>query len=158
VRPAGRGEAAPVDVDHDAAMFDSKLGVGPTGLVVALALAAGACSEGDDAGSANVTAACDRLEELGAAILDVRSAASVDEVRSGVGPALEAFVDAARESGDPRLGELSSTAAERFEVYLTDDGIDGREAGNDADIALDRSIERCVELGAPNDFPEEPGT
>jgi hypothetical protein len=51
-----------------------------------------------------------------------------------------------------------STAAERFEVYLTDDGIDAREAGNDADVALDRSIERCVELGAPNDFSEEPGS
>jgi hypothetical protein len=75
-----------------------------------------------------------------------------------VGSALEAFVDAAWESGDQRLRELSSTASERFEVYLTDDGIDGREAGNDADVALDRSIERCIELGAPNDFPQEPGS
>jgi hypothetical protein len=56
------------------------------------------------------------------------------------------------------VGDLLSTAAERFEVHLTDDGIDAREAGNDADVALDRSIERCVELGAPDDFPEEPGT
>ena len=139
-------------------MFDSKLGATATVLLIGLALAAGACSDDDDAGNADVTEACDRLEELGSAILDVRSATSLDEVRDGVGPALEAFVDAARESGDQRLDELSSTAAERFEVYLTDEGLDGREAGNDADVALDRSIERCVELGAPNDFPEEPGS
>jgi hypothetical protein len=139
-------------------MFDYKLGSAAAALVVGLAVAAGACSDGDDAESADVTEACDRLEELGLAILDVRAATSLDEVRDGVGSALEAFVDAARESGDQRLSELSSTASERFEVYLTDEGIDGREAGNDADVALDRSIERCIELGAPNDFPQEPGT
>jgi len=117
-----------------------------------------ACSDDDDAESVDVTATCDRLEELGLAILDARSATSLDEVREAVGPPLADFVDAARDSGDQGLDELASTAAERVEVYLTDEGIDGREAGNDADLALDRSIERCVELGATNDFPEEPGT
>lgn len=43
-------------------------------------------------------------------------------------------------------------------MYLTDDTLDGREAGNDADVALDRSTERCLQLGATSDFPEEPGS
>jgi hypothetical protein len=139
-------------------MSESRLGVVVAAVLVGLAVVAAGCSDGDDAESTDVTEACDRLEALGIAILEARSATSADEVRDTVGPVFEDFVDAAQDSGDQTLGDLSSTAAERFEVYLTDDGIDAREAGNDADVALDRSIERCVELGAPNDFPEEPGS
>ncbi|MGH9209221.1 MAG: hypothetical protein ACRD2C_00900 [Acidimicrobiales bacterium] len=109
---------------------------------------------GDDAGA--VATACDRVEALGDAILEVPETASVADVEGAVRPALDAFMEAAEESGDDRLAELATTASDAFSIYVTGDGIDAREAGNDVDIALDRTAERCIELGATNDFPEEP--
>ena len=104
----------------------------------------------------DVTAACDRLEDLANAILGARGAATAAEVEVQVAQPLDEFSSAAVDSGDAELADLAGTASERFEVYLSDEGIDGREAGNDFDIALDRSLVRCIELGATNDFPEEP--
>ncbi len=126
------------------------------GAVVVASMCGGACGDDDDSDAVDATEACDRLEVVGNAILDVRDADSLDEVRESVEPAMDAFVDAAEGSGDEQLEEQATTAAERFDVYLTGDGIDAREAGNDADIALDRAIERCIEVGATNDFPQEP--
>ena len=131
--------------------------LGLVGLVAAAATFGVGCGD-DDPESVDVSAACDHLAAVGEAILDARDASSAEEVAEAVGPAMRDFVTAARDSGDDRLGELASTAAERFEVYLTDDTLDGREAGNDADVALDRSTERCLQLGATNDFPEQPGS
>ena len=42
------------------------------------------------------------------------------------------------------------------DIPTAPDDIDAREAGNDADIALDRSIQRCIELGATTELAEEP--
>ncbi len=126
------------------------------GAVVVASMCAGACGDDDDSDAVDATEACDHLEVVGNAILDVRDADSLDEVRESVEPAMDAFVDSAEGSGDEQLEEQATNAAEHFDVYLTGDGIEAREAGNDADIALDRSIERCVELGATNDFPQEP--
>jgi hypothetical protein len=64
---------------------------------------------------------------------------------------LAAFVAAAERSGDGRLAELSHTYHSRFSEYVQGDS----EAGNDADIALDRAGARCTELGAANVFPQE---
>jgi hypothetical protein len=71
-------------------MSDSRLGVVVTAVLVGLAVVAGGCSDGDDADSTDVTEAYDRLEELGLAILDARSATSTDELRDTVGPVFEA--------------------------------------------------------------------
>lgn len=107
---------------------------------------------------ASVQAACDRLAELGTEILDVRGAQSPADVRAGVEEPFAAFVDAAEKTGDERLIDLANRAQSRFEVYVTSpDGLDSREAGDDFDIALDRSGLRCIELGAAVDFPHEPG-
>jgi hypothetical protein len=57
---------------------------------------------------------------------------------------------------DRRLAELARTYREAFAEYLEGNGIDAREAGNEADIALDRSAERCMQLGATNSFPTQP--
>jgi hypothetical protein len=113
---------------------------------------------GDDGGgeAVDVTAACDRLEELATAIRDVADAVSVDEVRDAVQAPIDAFSTAASSSGDERLAELARTADESFTEYLTGSGIDAREAGNEADIAVDRSAERCTQLGATNTFPTQP--
>ncbi len=135
-------------------------------LAVMLALALGACG-GDDAGSAAPTAGsdssatvqdtCDRLADLGEAILGAGSAQTPDDVRAAVEEPFQSFVDEADASGDDQLTELAHLAQARFDVYLTSaDGLDAREAGNDADIALDRAIQRCLELGATTEFPEEP--
>jgi hypothetical protein len=111
----------------------------------------------DEAGErADVTDACDRLEELGDAILEVADASSADEVRDVVQAPLDAFSAAAASSGDVRLAQLARTYDEAFTEYLEGDGIGAREAGNEADIALDRSAERCVQLGATNSFPTQP--
>lgn len=115
-----------------------------------------ACSDDDDGETVNVTAACDRLEELANAILDVADANSADEVRDAVQAPLDEFSAAAASSGDQRLAELALTADESLAEYLAGNGVDAREAGNDADIALDRSAERCTQLGAANSFPTQP--
>ena len=48
------------------------------------------------------------------------------------------------------------TADESFTEYLAGNGTDSREAGNEADIAMDRAAERCLQLGATNSFPTQP--
>lgn len=132
----------------------------PTWRAAALiAAAAGAGIGCGDADPEVVDAAstCDRLEELGVALLDVVDATTPQEIRDGVDGPLDAFTAAAMSSGDDRLEELADIARERFDVYLDAEGLDAREAGNDANVALDRAAERCLELGADNDFPQDPG-
>ena len=127
----------------------------PAIAVLTLALATLGCS-GDDAAQSTPTAACDRLVNLGNAILDVRSADSLEEVRDAVSSETKDFRAAADDSGDRRLAELSRTYEDRFQTYLEKTGIDGREAGNDASIALDRAAARCIDLGYDGEFPEQP--
>jgi hypothetical protein len=132
---------------------------GPWGWCLSLALLVSvpACGDEDGAGEAvNVTEACDRLEKLADAILDAANAGSAGEVRDAVQAPLDAFSAAAAASGDERLAEHARTADESFAEYLAGKGIDSREAGNEADIALDRSAERCTQLGATNSFPTQP--
>jgi hypothetical protein len=126
-------------------------------LSLALLVPVAACGDGDGGGEAvNVTEACDRLEELADAILDAADASSTGEVRDAVQAPLDAFSAAAASSGDERLADLARTADESFAEYLAANGIDAREAGNEADIAIDRSAERCTQLGATNSFPTQP--
>jgi hypothetical protein len=114
------------------------------------------CSDDEHGEGLSVTEACDRLEELGDAILDAADAGSAAEVRDVVQAPLDAFAATAASSGDGRLAELARTYREAFAEYLEGNGIDAREAGNEADIALDRSAERCMQLGATNSFPTQP--
>jgi hypothetical protein len=112
------------------------------------------CSD-DEAERVDVDEACDRLEELGEVILDAQEATDPKAIES-IRPPFDDFVTAADASGDGSLSDLASTAHDAFDTYLTRSGIERREAGNDADIALDRAIARCVELGATNSFPRQP--
>jgi hypothetical protein len=121
-------------------------------LTPAVVLASG-CGDDKQAGAVDVTKACDRLEELAVAVKSAQLATTPQEVRTAVQDPLAAFVDAADESGDGPLADFAHTYESRFSDYLETEGIDAREAGNDADIALDRSGARCAELGASNDFP-----
>jgi hypothetical protein len=114
------------------------------------------CGDDDGGEAVDVTAACDRLEALANAILGAADANSAYDVRDAVQAPLNAFTAAAAASGDDRLAELARTADESFDDYLAGNGIDAREAGNEADIALDRSAERCGQLGATNSFPTQP--
>jgi hypothetical protein len=125
-------------------------------LSLALLTSVVACGHGDGVEAVNVTAACDRLEELAEAILDAADASSPDEVRDAVQAPLDAFSAAAASSGDETLADLARTAEESFANYVAGNGIDAREAGNEADIAVDRSAERCTQLGATNSFPTQP--
>jgi hypothetical protein len=149
-RPSGAGEQ---ENWHDALVLR---GLSRWCLSLALLFSCVACSDDDDGEAVDVTAACDRLEELADAILDAANASSTDEVRAAVQAPLVAFSAAAASSGDERLAELARTADESFTDYLADNGIDAREAGNEADIAIDRSAERCAQLGATSSFPTQP--
>jgi hypothetical protein len=125
----------------------------------ALVPAAVACGDddGDDGDvEGDVTDACDALEDLGNSILEAQQSSSVDEIRETVEPSIDSFAEAAESSGDETLDDLADTAQEAFDVYITAGGIDSREAGNEMDIAIDRAAARCLELGATNDFPEQP--
>jgi hypothetical protein len=119
----------------------------------AAAVLVSGCGDGKDPGTVDVTKACDRLEELAVAVKSAQLATTPQEVRTAVQGPLTAFVDAAAESGDGPLADFARTYESRLSDYLEADGIDAREAGNDADIALDRAGARCAELGASNDFP-----
>jgi hypothetical protein len=125
----------------------------PAALLAVLAVACGG-DVSDDA--VDVTAACDRLETLATAILESGDPDSMAEFVAGVDEPRDAFVEAARSSGDDRLAELAETYDDKFMAWRTGDGIGAREAGGDADIALDRAGARCLELGATNDFPQQP--
>ena len=105
--------------------------------------------------AANVREACNRLEVLSRAVLSVRSATTSQEVQAAVEKPLSAFVSAADRSGDRGLADLGHTYDSRLSTYLTAEGINARAAGNDANIALDRAGERCSELGATNNFPQQ---
>lgn len=109
---------------------------------------------GDGEAPAEITAACDRLEDLANAVLDVRDAQTASEVSATVQPAIDAFVEAADDSGDDRLAGLATTVDDSFSAYLS--GGDSAAARNTVDSALDGAGARCIELGATNDFPEEP--
>ncbi len=111
-----------------------------------------ACGDDDTDTDVDVTAACDRLEDLANAVLDVHEATTAQEVRDAVAGPLDAFVDAARGSGDDQLEDLANTAAEAYPSYLAGDD----HAGETADVAIDMAAKRCIDLGATNDFPEEP--
>jgi hypothetical protein len=112
---------------------------------------------GDGAGRA-VQGACDLLADLGEAILVVGDASTLEEFRSILDMPMRRYLDAADETGDVELIDLASTAGERYEVYLSaPDPLDAREAGDDVNIALDRSMRRCLELGATTVFPQQPG-
>ena len=123
-------------------------------LGASVALVSGcAGSQGDRA--VNVTEACNRLEVLSLAVLSVRSATTSHEVQSAVGEPLASFVGAADLSGDKNLADLGHTFDSKFSAYLNTGGIDARAAGNDANLALDLAGERCSELGATNNFPQQ---
>jgi hypothetical protein len=124
----------------------------PAALLAVLAVACG----GDFDYPVDVTEACDRLETLATAILESNDAATTEEFVAAVEEPLDAFVEAARSSGDGRLAELAETYENKVAVWNTGDGIDAREAAGDADIALDRAGARCLKLGATNDFPQQP--
>ena len=125
-------------------------------LSLALLFSLRACTDDDGGDAVDITAACDHLEELAGAVLSAADATSADEVRETVRAPLDAFAAAAASSGDERLAELARTADESFTEYLAGNGTDSREAGNQADIAMDRAAERCLQLGAPNSFPTQP--
>jgi hypothetical protein len=67
-----------------------------------LGLAVGCSGTTDDTG-VDVTAACDRLEELANAMLGAADATSPDEVRVAIQDPLDAFTSTAAPSGDDRL-------------------------------------------------------
>jgi len=123
---------------------------------VAVAALLVACSDGGTDDDADVTDACDRLEELADALLSVHDATTATEVRAAVDDPLTAFAQAAGDAGDAKLEEHAQTARASFRTYTTGGGIDARAAQNEFDVALDRAGARCIELGATNDFPEEP--
>jgi hypothetical protein len=121
-------------------------------LTAAIVVASG-CGDDNKEQAVDVTTACDRLEELAVAVQSARVATTPQEVRTAVQQPLEAFVAAADGSGDEPLADFAHTYESRFSDYLEAEGIDATEAGNDANIALDRAGSRCEELDAPNDFP-----
>jgi len=59
-----------------------------------------ACSDDDGGEAVKVTAACNRLEELADAILDVADANSAADVRDAVHAPLDAFSASAASTGD----------------------------------------------------------
>jgi hypothetical protein len=124
-------------------------------LVLATSVILCGCGDDKQGHDVDVTQACDRLEDLAGVVLSVRSATSAQEVQTALDGPLAAFVEAADQSGDGRLAELAHTYDSRFADYLQGSGIDARQAGNEADIALDRAGARCTELGAANVFPQE---
>jgi hypothetical protein len=111
------------------------------------------CSDDSKEPVVDVTAACDRLEELAVAVQSARAATTPQEVRTAVQSSLAAFVAAADGSGDDPLAGFAHTYESRFADYLEAEGIDANEAGNEANTALDRAGARCTELGAANEFP-----
>ena len=123
------------------------------GVVTSVAIVAG-CGGTQEDRAANITEACNRLEDLSRAVLSVRSATTAQDVRTAVEKPLSAFVSAADVSGDRGLANLGHIYDSRFSAYVDGGGIDARAAGNDANIALDRAGERCSELGATNNFPQ----
>ena len=116
-------------------------------------LIASACSDDKKEQAVDATEACNRLEDLAAVVLSVRSATVAQEVQTAIDEPLAAFVAAADQSGDERLAELAHSYDSRFSDYLEGGGIDAREAASDANVALDRAGARCSELGTTNDFP-----
>ncbi|HKE73865.1 MAG TPA: hypothetical protein VKB57_09645 [Acidimicrobiales bacterium] len=135
---------------------------GRTALLAIIALAVAACaSEASDAPDAtddtDVTTACDRVEDLANAVLQARDATSRDQFAAAIEGPQRAFLQAAEASGDDRLAELARTYGEQLAAWRVLPGADADEAGQNADIALDRAGARCIALGAHNDFPEEPG-
>lgn len=123
-------------------------------VLASVAIVAG-CGGTQSDRATNVTEACNRLEDLSRAVLSVRSATTSQAVRSAVEKPLSAFVGAAERSGDRGLADLGHIYDSRFSAYLDGEGIDARAAGDDANIALDRAGERCSELGATNNFPQQ---
>jgi hypothetical protein len=121
-----------------------------------LAVLAVACTGDDSDDAVDVTAACDRLETLATAILESSDATTTAQFVAGVTEPLDAFVAAAGSSGDDRLAELAETYGRELTTWSTSSGIDAREARGNADVALDRAGARCLELGATNDFPQQP--
>jgi hypothetical protein len=113
------------------------------------------CGDSQRDKAANVTEACNRLDDLSLALLSVRSARTSQDVQTAIEKPLSAFVNAADLSGDKGLAELGHTYDSRFSAYLNAEGIDARAAGNDANIALDRAGERCSQLGATNNFSRQ---
>ena len=110
----------------------------------------------DEPRAADVAVACDALEELGNAVGDAEDATTAAEVEAAIQPPVDRFAETAAGSGDETLADLGATVKDNFSTYLTaTDAIDSREAGNAADIAVDRSAQRCIELGADNDFPTQ---
>ncbi|HEY7069924.1 MAG TPA: hypothetical protein VH479_07425 [Acidimicrobiales bacterium] len=121
-----------------------------------LAVLAVACTGDDPDAAVDVTAACDRLETLASAILESSDATTTAQFVAGVSEPLDAFVAAAGSSGDDKLAELAEIYSREFATWSTSSGIDAREARGNADVALDRAGARCLELGATNDFPQQP--
>jgi hypothetical protein len=118
--------------------------------VTASAVAAAGCGDARKEHAVDVTESCNRLADLAGVVLSLRSATTAQEVQTAIETPLAAFVAAADRSGDKRLADLAHTYDSRFSAYLEGDASD---AGNDANVALDRAGARCIELGAADDFP-----
>jgi hypothetical protein len=139
-----------------------------TWLLLAVALGFGGCSDDGEPAAPSTTAtpalsvamvddACGRLAGLGRSILSAQSVGTTDAIVELVEEPFADFAEGADALGDEELAELAQQAQERFDVYLTaDDPLVSREAADDADIVLDRSIQRCVELGSSVEFPRQP--
>ncbi|HWM20555.1 MAG TPA: hypothetical protein VNO51_12765 [Ilumatobacteraceae bacterium] len=126
--------------------------------VIAL-LSLSACGDDDDeAGTVDVSTTCDRVKDLGNAVLTIQSASTVEEVEETLAAPIAAFVEAAETSGDEELAELAATYEANFDEYLDAEGLDAREAADDVDVTLDRAAQRCIELGAMerDEFPQQP--
>lgn len=115
-----------------------------------------ACGD-DSSDPIDATSTCDRLEDLANAYLEAQGAQTNQEFAGTVELPRHAFLDAAETSGDDRLADLAETYDEAFSTaYLHRNGADDEQAVDDANSALDRSATRCTELGADNDFPQDP--
>jgi hypothetical protein len=123
-------------------------------LGISIAIISG-CGGDDKNETADVTEACNRLDDLAGVVLSVGSATTAQEVEAAIAAPLAAFITASDKSGDDLLAELAHTYDSKFSTYLQG-GSDAAGAGEDANVALDRAGARCSELGATNVFPTAP--
>ena len=86
--------------------------LGPAGRATLLAACAAlvlvACGDDNPSDPIDVTAACDRLEDLAIAVAEGRNAESLDEFADSTEEPMTDFVEAAEASGDDRLVELAT--------------------------------------------------
>lgn len=106
-------------------------------------------------GQSGLEAACERLRDLANEVLALQSDQGPDQI-AAVDRAVDAFRDAAWASGDAGMASESDTIGSSFKVYLQSSGSDSQEAGQTADVAMDRAGGRCIETGAIDSMPTQP--